>query len=124
MKLLRGDGGVTGVSVDNGEVSINLLPLLSRGLLAIQDLGVLADASRAAATMKNATCVKSRKLGRSPNEGDVPSVRLRLSAEMTNDTGVEIDFEVSETGLAPLPIRETTTTVRTTTNKGSTDDCI
>ena len=44
MKLLRGDGGVTGVSVDNGEVSINLLPLLSRGLLAIQDLGVLADA--------------------------------------------------------------------------------
>ena len=32
------------MSVDNGEVSINLLPLLSRGLLAIQDLGVLADA--------------------------------------------------------------------------------
>ena len=45
MKLLRGDGGVTGVSIDNGEVSINMLPLVSRGLLAIQDLGVLESAN-------------------------------------------------------------------------------
>ena len=45
MKLLRGDGGVTGVSIENGEVSLNLLPLLSRGLLAIQDLGVLENAT-------------------------------------------------------------------------------
>ena len=74
--------------------------------------------------MISVACVKSHTLGRSPNEGDAPSVRLRLSAVMTNDTGVEIDFEVSETGLASLPVRETTATVRTTTNKGSTDDCI
>ena len=45
MRLLRGDGGVTGVSIKNGEVSLNLLPLLSLGLLAIQDLGVLQSAN-------------------------------------------------------------------------------
>ncbi len=45
MSLLRGDGGVSGVSIKNGEVSLNLLPLLSRGLLAIQDLGVLESAT-------------------------------------------------------------------------------
>lgn len=45
MTLLRGDGGVSGVSIANGEVSLNLLPLLSRGMLAIQDLGVLDNAT-------------------------------------------------------------------------------
>lgn len=45
MTLLRGDGGVSGVSIKDGEVSLNLLPLLSRGLLAIQDLGVLESAN-------------------------------------------------------------------------------
>lgn len=45
MTLLRGDGGVSGVSIENGEVSLNLLPLLSRGMLAIQDLGVLDNAT-------------------------------------------------------------------------------
>lgn len=45
MRLLRGDGGVSGITIENGEVSLNLLPLLSRGLLAIQDLGVLESAN-------------------------------------------------------------------------------
>ena len=45
MNLLRGNGGVSGVSIKNGEVSLNLLPLLSRGMLAIQDLGVLESAT-------------------------------------------------------------------------------
>jgi hypothetical protein len=45
MRLLRGDGGIAGVTIDEGEVSVNLLPLLSRGLLRVQDLGVLDNVS-------------------------------------------------------------------------------
>ncbi|MGZ5398344.1 MAG: hypothetical protein ACXWEI_23705, partial [Mycobacterium sp.] len=44
MKLLEGDGVLAGVTVTDGEVSVNLLPLLSRSLLAVQDLGLLDDA--------------------------------------------------------------------------------
>ncbi len=41
VELLRGDGLVDGVSVENGEVSVNLLPLASRALTTLQGLGVL-----------------------------------------------------------------------------------
>ena len=41
MALLRGDGLTGGLSVDDGAVTLNLLPLVARGLLAVQDLGVL-----------------------------------------------------------------------------------
>lgn len=40
MKVLQGDGGISGVSIEDGEVSVNLLPLLSRGLQRVQDLGL------------------------------------------------------------------------------------
>lgn len=45
MTLLRGDGGFNVTSISNGEVSLNLLPLVSRGLIAIQDLGMFSDAN-------------------------------------------------------------------------------
>jgi hypothetical protein len=38
--LLRGDGLVDGVTIVNGEVTVNLLPLVSEGLQAIQGLGL------------------------------------------------------------------------------------
>jgi hypothetical protein len=41
MKLLEGDGLVDGISVKDGEVSVNLLPLVGRGLTAAQNLGFL-----------------------------------------------------------------------------------
>ncbi len=40
VRLLRGEIGLNGVSIDKGEVSVNLLPLLSRGLQRVQDLGL------------------------------------------------------------------------------------
>jgi hypothetical protein len=43
MQLLRGDGLADGINVDNGQVSINLLPLIARGLTAIQSAGLLDD---------------------------------------------------------------------------------
>ena len=43
MVLLRGDGLTGGLSVDGGAVTLNLLPLVGRGLVAVQDLGFLDD---------------------------------------------------------------------------------
>ncbi len=40
LRLLSGDGIADGVSVAEGEVSINLLPLLSRGLVELEERGV------------------------------------------------------------------------------------
>ncbi|WP_116999937.1 hypothetical protein [Desertimonas flava] len=42
LRLLSGDGIVDGVSVADGEVSLNLLPLLSRGLIELERRGVSA----------------------------------------------------------------------------------
>ena len=41
MRLLRGDGLVDGINVADGEVSINLLPLVANGLTALQSIGLL-----------------------------------------------------------------------------------
>jgi hypothetical protein len=43
MRLLEGDGLMDGVSVSDGEVTLNLLPLLNRGLLALQEHGFISD---------------------------------------------------------------------------------
>ncbi len=43
LALLRGDGLTGGLSVDGGAVTLNLLPLVARGLVAVQDLGFLDD---------------------------------------------------------------------------------
>ncbi len=43
MRLLEGDGLLDGVSVSDGEVTLNLLPLLNRGLLAVQEAGFISD---------------------------------------------------------------------------------
>jgi hypothetical protein len=45
MKLLQGGGLSHGVSVNDGQVTVNLLPLLSRGLLAVQGLGLFDNAN-------------------------------------------------------------------------------
>jgi hypothetical protein len=42
--VLRGDDVVEGVTVENGEVRINLLPLTSRVLTSLQEIGLFADA--------------------------------------------------------------------------------
>jgi hypothetical protein len=41
--VLRGDGLRDGISISNGEVSLNLLPLVSRGLVRLQGFGLLSD---------------------------------------------------------------------------------
>ena len=41
MRLLEGDGLNDGVTVKDGVVTLNLLPLVNRGLGAVQDLGLL-----------------------------------------------------------------------------------
>ena len=43
MRLLEGDGLADGVTVVDGAVTLNLLPLVNRGLGAVQDLGLLSD---------------------------------------------------------------------------------
>ena len=43
MELLRGDGLVDGINVVDGEVTLNTLPLIGRGLEAIQSLGLLSN---------------------------------------------------------------------------------
>jgi hypothetical protein len=41
--VLEGDGLADGISVSDGEVSVNLLPLVGRGLALLQSWGLLAD---------------------------------------------------------------------------------
>src|SRR4051794_25964030 len=43
MKLLEGDGLSHGISVKDGVVTINLLPLIGVGLSAVQDIGLLSN---------------------------------------------------------------------------------
>jgi hypothetical protein len=43
MRLLEGDGLIDGVTVQNGAVTVNLLPLVSRALSLIQGLGLFED---------------------------------------------------------------------------------
>ena len=43
VRVLDGDGLVDGVSVQDGEVTLNLLPLLGRGVAALQDLGLFSN---------------------------------------------------------------------------------
>lgn len=43
VRLVEGDGLVDGFTVTDGEVSIDLTPLLARGLLAVQNIGLLDD---------------------------------------------------------------------------------
>ncbi len=41
--LLRGDGLIDGISVADGQVTLNTLPLVTRGLEALQSVGLLQD---------------------------------------------------------------------------------
>lgn len=43
MRLLRGEIDLQGVTVADGEVTVNLLPLLGLGLARVQDLGILEN---------------------------------------------------------------------------------
>ena len=43
MRLLSGDGLVDGINVDDGVVTVNFLPLVSRGLSFVQGLGLFSD---------------------------------------------------------------------------------
>ena len=43
MRLLEGDGLVDGITVVDGEVTLNLLPLIDRGLTRLQSFGLLSD---------------------------------------------------------------------------------
>jgi hypothetical protein len=43
MRLLQGDGLVDGISVSNGDVTLNLLPLVGRGLTLLQDVGLFSN---------------------------------------------------------------------------------
>jgi hypothetical protein len=43
VKVLEGEGLVDGVTVEDGEVTLNVLPLASRALLQLQDIGLLSQ---------------------------------------------------------------------------------
>ena len=43
MRLLQGDGLLDGISVNDGEVTLNLLPLVGRAATRLQDLGLFQD---------------------------------------------------------------------------------
>ena len=43
MQLLEGDGLVDGITVVDGEVTVNMLPLIARGLTRLQGLGLFSD---------------------------------------------------------------------------------
>jgi hypothetical protein len=43
MRLLQGDGLVDGITIVDGAVTVNMLPLISRGLERLQGLGLLTD---------------------------------------------------------------------------------
>lgn len=43
VRLIEGDGLADGITITDGEVSIDLTPLLARGLLAVQNIGLLGD---------------------------------------------------------------------------------
>jgi hypothetical protein len=43
MRLLEGDGLVDGITVVDGAVTLNLLPLIDRGLTRLQSFGLLSD---------------------------------------------------------------------------------
>jgi hypothetical protein len=43
MRLLQGDGLLDGISVNDGAVTLNLLPLVGRGATRLQDLGLFKD---------------------------------------------------------------------------------
>ena len=43
LRVLEGDGIADGVTISDGEVSLNLLPLIGRGLTALQGVGLLSD---------------------------------------------------------------------------------
>jgi hypothetical protein len=43
MRLLEGDGLADGITVVDGEVTVNLLPLIGRGLTRLQELGLFDD---------------------------------------------------------------------------------
>ncbi len=43
MRLLQGDGLVDGISVTNGEITLNLLPLFARALTLVQNVGLFSD---------------------------------------------------------------------------------
>lgn len=45
MKVLNGDGMIDGVSISDGKVTLNLLPLVTLGLNQVQKLGVLTSVS-------------------------------------------------------------------------------
>ena len=41
MQLLSGDGLIDGITVEDGAVTVNMLPLVSRALTFVQGLGLL-----------------------------------------------------------------------------------
>jgi hypothetical protein len=43
LRLLEGDGLVDGITVVDGEVTVNMLPLIARGLTRLQGLGLFSD---------------------------------------------------------------------------------
>jgi hypothetical protein len=43
MDLLQGDGLADGIDIVDGKITLNLLPLVGRGIVAVQSLGLLSD---------------------------------------------------------------------------------
>ena len=80
MQLLQGDGLVDGITVVDGAVTVNLLPLIGRGLDRLQELGLFSDLEMPDADRRR----RSRRADRRARGGDRsrPPRRLRSARRL------------------------------------------
>jgi hypothetical protein len=103
VSVLQGDAVVEGVRVDGDEVRINLLPLMSRSLRAIQEIGLLRDAD-----------IPELDRGGDPAEQRV-ALALALDRDLPADFGEPVVFRdeaIAESGTTLDLVRDLLVTAR------------
>ncbi len=96
MSLLRGDGLLDGVSVADGQVTLNTLPLVNRGLAALQSVGLLQDVDLPTITAAG-----------DPDE-QIAELSAALDRELPSDFGQLVVYE----GAAVTSAQETVQSAR------------
>jgi hypothetical protein len=81
MDLLSGDGLIDGITVEDGVVTLNLLPLISRGLTLVQGLGLFTQLD-----------VPELTRAGDPNE-QIAEVESALGRDLPDDFGQLVVFE-------------------------------
>jgi hypothetical protein len=94
--LLRGDGLIDGISVADGQVTLNTLPLVTRGLEALQSVGLLQDVELPTIT----------------RDGDPDEQIAELSAALDRDLPADFGQVVVYEGAAVSSAQETVENAR------------